>query len=330
MASKEDDPTGEEAPADTVLADEESAEEGEGGGGAAPGSEEGGDSEDESPGQTEEQLKFAFKMKEIRRLFNLLLEDYPVNLGKSISKKQRERERLKEPMLAYGEMTLDGFASLLRTICEEYDGLQGEHQVFCDIGSGTGKPCFAAALLHTWKRCTGVEILSGLHGASLEVADRWRKMMESVEDDIMSPEQRRVEMEFLHMDAKSEAFSMADCTLGLANSTCFDEELMIYMAAKADQMKGGSFFITVTKRLPSLSWDVLDQEKIKMSWGEANVFLHRRKPEDWQEQQLKAEEAKKKEEEEEEERIRQAAEDAENSDEDLLARDGDGITTPPQ
>lgn len=36
MASKEDDPTGEEAPADTVLADEESAEEGEGGGGCRP------------------------------------------------------------------------------------------------------------------------------------------------------------------------------------------------------------------------------------------------------------------------------------------------------
>ena len=284
---------------------------------------EGKDEKMEEPVDSE----FALKMRELRRLYDLLLEDYPVNLGKAISKKQRER--LKDPVLAYGEVKLNVIALSIRTIKEEYEGLEEGNQIFYDLGSGVGKAVFAATLLNTWKRCVGVEVLSGLFNASLEIADRWKKMQESIDDDVYSAEQKRTEIDFLHQDVASKEFTMSDGTLGFANSTCFDENLMIQIAAKADKMKGGSFFITVTKRLPSLSWEVLEKEKHKMSWGEALVFIHRKKPDDWQETRLKMEEKKKAEEEEEEERLRQEAEDAENEDEDLL-KPSDGIEFPPE
>ena len=41
---------------------------------------------------------FGLKIRELRRQYNLLVEDFPVNLGKAISKKQRERESLKDPV----------------------------------------------------------------------------------------------------------------------------------------------------------------------------------------------------------------------------------------
>lgn len=38
-------------------------------------------------------------------------------------------------------------------------------------------------------------------------------------------------------------------------------------------MKKGSFFITLTKRLPSPDFTILEYELNKMSWGEATIFI---------------------------------------------------------
>ena len=285
-----------------------------------------GEKEDEQKVQAH---RHGHRNKELHRIYTTLLEDYPVNLGKAISKKQREREHLKDPTLVYGEIKYNFMALIFRVIKDDFDGLQKAGGVFYDLGSGTGKPVFAAAILHTFERCVGVEKLSQLYTASMEITDRWRKLTDSVDDEIMTAEQKRCMIEFINDDVKNPEFSMSDATVGFANSTCYDEELMIHIASKADEMVAGSFFITVTKRLPSLQWDLLEMERYKMSWGEANVFLHRKKADDWQEQQLEAE-ARKKEEEEEEERARKEAErssDDEEEIENLLVggEDGSGV-----
>ena len=38
-------------------------------------------------------------------------------------------------------------------------------------------------------------------------------------------------------------------------------------------MRKGSFFISLTKRLPSSEFEVLEYEMYRMSWGEATVFI---------------------------------------------------------
>jgi hypothetical protein len=38
-------------------------------------------------------------------------------------------------------------------------------------------------------------------------------------------------------------------------------------------MRKGSFFITMTKRLPSSEFEILEYEMYRMSWGEATVFI---------------------------------------------------------
>jgi hypothetical protein len=38
-------------------------------------------------------------------------------------------------------------------------------------------------------------------------------------------------------------------------------------------MRKGSFFITLTKRLPSTEFAILEYELHKMSWGEATIFI---------------------------------------------------------
>jgi hypothetical protein len=44
-------------------------------------------------------------------------------------------------------------------------------------------------------------------------------------------------------------------------------------------LKKGAFLITLTKKLPSAHFDVLEEEMYTMSWGGATVFLHRKRTE---------------------------------------------------
>jgi hypothetical protein len=44
-------------------------------------------------------------------------------------------------------------------------------------------------------------------------------------------------------------------------------------------MKKGSFFITLTKRLPIHDFEVLEYELHEMSWGGATVYIHQKSTE---------------------------------------------------
>eukprot|EP01034_Spumella_vulgaris_P037938 gene37938-46812_t len=64
-----------------------------------------------------------------------------------------------------------------------------------------------------------------------------------------------------------------DADIVFANSTCYDETIMSKMAKIASGMKKGSFVITLTKRLPSTDFTVIESDMHKMSWGEATIFV---------------------------------------------------------
>ncbi len=42
--------------------------------------------------------------------------------------------------------------------------------VFCDLGSGSGRAVFAAAMLHDFDKCLGIEVLASLHATATSVA----------------------------------------------------------------------------------------------------------------------------------------------------------------
>jgi hypothetical protein len=45
-------------------------------------------------------------------------------------------------------------------------------KVFCDIGSGTGRLVVAAAALHPWKLCRGIELLDGIHQEATTIVQK--------------------------------------------------------------------------------------------------------------------------------------------------------------
>lgn len=108
----------------------------------------------------------------------------------------------------------------------------------------------AAALLHPWEVCRGIELLAGLHAVSLELLASWKRPELQVE----LPPWATSNIELLLADATSYPWDDAD--VWFANSTCFDEALLSKLAVIADRMRVGTFAITFTKRLPSDKWTV--------------------------------------------------------------------------
>jgi len=204
-------------------------------------------------------------------LYERVCAEHDIYLGKTLSTRERDAKGLATSTLVYGEIKFEPFAVAFQKIRQLYGGLQRRGGAFVDVGAGTGKPAFAAALLHDWDSCRGVEILSGLHGASLELLRRWRSDEMQAQ---LSQAQRETAFDFVLGDARKVDWSGADCLF--MNSTCFDEPLMLELAAVADNMRVGSFAITFTKRLPSAKWHVCESEVHVMSWGTATVFIHKK------------------------------------------------------
>lgn len=93
---------------------------------------------------------------------------------------------LSETTLVYGEIDFQNFLLALEKvkfyefiffnqIKKKYGGLSQKGGVFYDLGSGSGKAVFAAALYHPFKKCVGYEILENLHNISMILKDKWEK-----------------------------------------------------------------------------------------------------------------------------------------------------------
>lgn len=214
-------------------------------------------------------------------IFDHVVASFPVALGKAASKKEREERNLKETTLVYGEISFEAFGIILEKIRKiygkqdvgasgEYGVLQGRGGTFVDLGSGTGKAVVAAAILHNFDQCTGIECLEGLYSISLEMLASYNTRGKTkLEDREFDTHCSFVCGSFLDTKAKD----WRDADLVFANSTCYDDALMAKIANLAIGMRKGSFFVSFTKRLACQDFKILEHEMYRMSWGEATVYI---------------------------------------------------------
>lgn len=77
---------------------------------------------------------------------------------------------LKLNNLTYGEVHYKSIAECFRFIRNKYNSFpEGQGGTFVDLGSGSGKGVLAAALMHNFDRCIGIEILEGLYKQSVDL-----------------------------------------------------------------------------------------------------------------------------------------------------------------
>ncbi|ETV65060.1 hypothetical protein, variant [Aphanomyces astaci] len=214
-------------------------------------------------------LKFLHRLIDVEtlKLFDSLYLDCGLEHGKAISRQEREEnDMLNQKSLIYGEVDYLAFLSTLRKIPIQ------PGWTFVDLGSGTGRAVFIARLNFDFSRCTGIEILRGLHDAAADVCSNYNEFVRSVISTTRSP----LDASFFHSSLLDLDWAHADVCF--ANSTCFDSTLIAEMADKAANMRSGSYLITFTKPLPpDTPFDIIDKERRKMSWGPATVYIHQRR-----------------------------------------------------
>jgi hypothetical protein len=142
----------------------------------------------------------------MKAIYNEVLSPFPSDLGKVVSKKERSELKLYITTLIYGEIDFESFGStcnffdywnfiivfcvvgvIIQKIKHKYGlpnvghsgpsgVLQHRGGYFYDLGSGIGKPVIAAALLHNFEKCIGIETLEGLYTTSLLLQDRYNSV----------------------------------------------------------------------------------------------------------------------------------------------------------
>jgi hypothetical protein len=114
----------------------------------------------------------------------------------------------------------------------------------------------AAALLHRWAECRGIELVEGLHAASLELLERWddglpflppgeRKLRHRIPASARATPIRLLRGDVLELD-------WSDVDVAFACSTCFDAELMARISQRAEALRPGS--VVVTYLLPGFCY----------------------------------------------------------------------------
>lgn len=228
---------------------------------------------DENEEEEIEETPEMFSVQHLRlckHTFDKLVKDHSTAIGKAISKRQRESEKLRGVHFAYAEIRFESFAILLKKCQSKHGGLEKPGGVFYDLGSGLGKAVFAALMVFQFERCTGIEKLDALHDGAREIADKWDRTKDGY--SFLTEGQRQTEVDLLNDDFLNEHVSWEDARMVYMNSTCYGEDIMLKIAGKCEKMQPLTWVITHTKRLPSVHFDVLEECRMMQSWC-VNNFL---------------------------------------------------------
>lgn len=163
--------------------------------------------------------------------------------------------------LIYGEMTLETIICLLTRHVRPK-----EHAVFADIGSGIGKTIIAAAMSHSFTRLIGVEIFDALCQQSYQALNSFLSQTSISQSntpiiDVMCSDFR-----------VNHEWHTADVVF--VNSTAFDELLMHDLSRCCEYLLLGSIVVTLTRRLSSPHFRLIEEARYPCSWGDADAFIH--------------------------------------------------------
>ena len=190
-----------------------------------------------------------------QQYFDLLYSD--INAFE-ISMDSRKKRDMNHQSLTYGEIEFSSFKEILDLVSPK----PGE--IFYDLGCGVGKPVFASALLYSFEKTVGVEILPELYNKAMELKERFNK-------EILPNLPYKISVEFICNDILEQNFSEADIVY--IASTCFDTDFMEKLAAQAVHLKEGARIVTLTKQLYAPYLHLKARKSFKMSWGDNTVII---------------------------------------------------------
>ncbi len=164
------------------------------------------------------------------------------------------------PEYLYGEIDFFGFIALLSL------EKPTSKTIFYDLGSGVGKAVFASMMVYDVQKSCGIELFPSLHQAAIQ--------QKQVLSKIQGYEQKAskialIQGHFLHID-------FSEATYIFINGTTFVSEIWESISQRVDQSHA-SIVISTSKPIKSAIFYVFKKLTIPMSWGNATVFIQKRK-----------------------------------------------------
>jgi hypothetical protein len=162
--------------------------------------------------------------------------------------------------------------------------------VFVDLGSGVGRLVLAAAMLHPFRYCAGVEVLPELHAEALEAHRRARRAVERREGGTQPRLELRpcefVCQDFMEGAAPSGPDPLSEASIVYAYSTTWRSDNGFHLspgvsAALAARVRRDVVVITTDKVLPPEGeFEVFGRLEVD-NWevgGDSMCWYHRLKP----------------------------------------------------
>ncbi len=201
------------------------------------------------------------RVKRTERLFNAL---YRHVRGKAISSVTRRLRGIKSDEFVYGEIEFISFFFILEKIKPQ----AGE--IFYDLGSGTGKAVFAAALGFDFSKACGIELLPALYQKAEAQRLQCKNLLLRQETAFTEVYLKKLAtVEFMNASFLEADFSDADIVYVAA--TCLGEATWGELIEKLAELKIGSRIIVATKTIQHEAFELLESRAELMSWGLCRV-----------------------------------------------------------
>jgi len=177
--------------------------------------------------------------------------------AKAASLAERKANGLDKLGLTYQEIELQVINRLLNRIKVDHGPLFESKGIFLDLGSGAGKACIAAGLLHPFEKVVGIEMLQSLTDMANKALAKYQDAQ--LPEGVVKPPVEFIKGDFVaEFEAKLDPLIPQVC-VGVAAATFFDEEQLNVVTNLAKKMPDDSFLITVTRGLPEAL--VIDKDR---------------------------------------------------------------------
>lgn len=192
---------------------------------------------------------------------NFLVELYQTVNARRISQQERKRLGITEDAFVYGEIEFLPFFTILDRVKPQ------SHEIFYDLGSGSGKAVMTATCYFDLSKACGIELLPGLFAAANAQIQKAYQLKKIDSRKIAS-------IKFINDNFIEYDFSDGDIIF--INATCLDYFIWEKLLTKLTCLKSGSRVIVTTKKIAHEQFEVIYSGMDLMSWGMNTVNIYRK------------------------------------------------------
>lgn len=207
------------------------------------------------------------RIKKTEQLLSIIFKEINPH---HISRLERNQNNFTDDSFIYGEIDFLSFFSLLEKTAPQ------PNEVFYDLGSGSGKAVFTAALQYDFSKVIGIEFLKSLHSVANNNIEKAERIIKTYDRYFRSTYQQRIStINFNNGNFLDYDISNGDIIF--INATCFHYYLWEKIIDSLTLLKPGSRIIVTSKKIQNPSFDLLHQSIEIMSWGLGSVNIYIKK-----------------------------------------------------